>query len=93
MLCGAGDGPRRAARSSASIRGSWTYGWLTLAGVFYAIAWLPMGWFWGRVLAALGQPIAWLEHAAGVLPRPLGKYVPGKALVLVIRIGLIASSG
>jgi glycosyltransferase 2 family protein len=65
------------------------YGWLTLAGVFYAIAWVPMGWFWGRVLAALGQPIDWLSIMRAYFLGHLGKYVPGKALVLVIRIGLL----
>lgn len=64
-------------------------GWLVFAGVLYAVAWLPMGWFWGEVLAALGQPIRWLETLRAYFLGHLGKYVPGKALVLVIRIGLI----
>lgn len=66
-------------------------GWLIFAGVLYAVAWLPMGWFWGRVLAALGQPIQWLETLHAYFMGHLGKYVPGKALVLVIRIGLLKS--
>ena len=66
-------------------------GWLVFAGVLYAIAWLPMGWFWGEVLSALGQPIRWLETLRAYFLGHLGKYVPGKALVLVIRVGLLKS--
>lgn len=66
-------------------------GWLLVAGVLYVIAWMPMGWFWGQVLAALGQPIQWLETLRAYFVGHLGKYVPGKALVVVIRIGLLKS--
>lgn len=65
------------------------YGWLALAGVFYAVAWLPVGWFWGRVLMAMGQPVEWLATLRAYFLGHLGKYVPGKALVVVIRVGLI----
>jgi uncharacterized membrane protein YbhN (UPF0104 family) len=64
-------------------------GWLILAGVLYAAAWLPMGWFWGRVLDALGQPTQFLDMLRAYTLGHLGKYVPGKALVLVIRIGML----
>lgn len=67
------------------------YGWLALAGVLYALAWFPVGWFWGNVLAALGQPIQRLETLRAYFDGHLGKYVPGKALVVVIRIGLLKS--
>ncbi|MGD9633294.1 MAG: YbhN family protein [Pirellulales bacterium] len=66
-------------------------GWIVFAGVLYGMAWLPMGWFWGQVLAALGQPIQWLETLRAYFLGHLGKYVPGKALVLVIRIGMLKS--
>ncbi|MEX2093526.1 MAG: lysylphosphatidylglycerol synthase transmembrane domain-containing protein [Pirellulales bacterium] len=64
-------------------------GWLVAAGVLYVAAWVPMGWFWGRVLAALGQPMKWPDTLHAYFLGHLGKYVPGKALVLVIRIGLL----
>ena len=51
-------------------------GWLILAGVLYAVAWLPMAWFWGRVLAALGQPTQWLDMLRAYYTRPLGKVRP-----------------
>jgi uncharacterized membrane protein YbhN (UPF0104 family) len=64
-------------------------GWLVVAGAFYAAAWFPMAWFWGRVLAALGQTSDWFNVLYAYTIGHLGKYVPGKALVLVIRIGLL----
>jgi len=64
-------------------------GWLIAAGVLYVVAWLPMVWFWGRVLAALGQTSDWLTTLHAYFLGHLGKYVPGKALVLVIRVGLL----
>lgn len=64
-------------------------GWLVVAGVLYVVSWVPMSWFWGRVLAALGQPMKRLDTLHAYFLGHLGKYVPGKALVLVIRIGLI----
>jgi uncharacterized membrane protein YbhN (UPF0104 family) len=65
------------------------FSWLVLAGALYVVAWMPMSWFWGRVLAALGQPLHGLDTLYAYFLGHLGKYVPGKALVLVIRIGLI----
>ena len=63
--------------------------WLIAAGALYVAAWLPMAWFWSRVLAALGQSLDWLTMLHAYFIGHLGKYVPGKALVLVIRVGLI----
>lgn len=63
--------------------------WIVVAGALYIAAWLPLGWFWSRVLAALGQPLHRFDMLRAYFLGHLGKYVPGKALVLVIRIGLI----
>ncbi len=63
--------------------------WLIAAGVLYVVAWLPMAWFWGRVLAALGQSMHGLTTLHAYFVGHLGKYVPGKALVVVIRVGLL----
>jgi hypothetical protein len=63
--------------------------WLIAAGALYVAAWLPMAWFWARVLAALGQSLDWLTTLHAYFLGHLGKYVPGKALVLVIRVGLL----
>lgn len=65
------------------------YGWLALGGFFYVAAWMPMAWYWQRILAALGQATGTIPLLYAYFVGHLGKYVPGKALVLVIRIGLI----
>jgi uncharacterized membrane protein YbhN (UPF0104 family) len=63
--------------------------WLVAAAGLYVAGLLPACWFWRKVLHAMGQ-----EPPAGPLLRAyfighLGKYVPGKAMVLVIRAGLL----
>lgn len=64
-------------------------GWLVAAGVLYIAAMVPMAWFWWRVLLALGQQANWPAALRAYFLGHLGKYVPGKALVLVIRIGAL----
>jgi len=65
------------------------FGWFALALVLYGVAWLPMAWFWWETLAALGQRFDSLSAFYAYYVGHLGKYVPGKALVVVIRIGLL----
>ena len=66
--------------------------WLVLAGVFYAVGLFPACWFWRRILLSLGQSPTLLETARACYVGHLGKYVPGKALVVVIRTALVRSS-
>jgi glycosyltransferase 2 family protein len=63
--------------------------WLVAAGLFYLAGAIPMAWFWWRVLAALGQHPGWWTTLHAYFLGHLGKYVPGKALVVVIRVGLL----
>jgi uncharacterized membrane protein YbhN (UPF0104 family) len=65
--------------------------WLTAAGGLYLLGLLPAGWFWHRVLLALGQDAKLGETLRAYYVGHLGKYVPGKAMVVVIRAGLIRS--
>ena len=58
-------------------------------GLFYLGGAIPMAWFWWRVLAALGQHPGWRTTLHAYFLGHLGKYVPGKALVVVIRVGLL----
>jgi glycosyltransferase 2 family protein len=60
--------------------------WLIVAGVFYAIGLMPMAWFWHRALAALGQPAPWPATLRAYSMGHLGKYVPGKAMAVVLRV-------
>lgn len=61
------------------------YGWLAAAGGAYLLGMVPWWLFWHQTLRALGQrPTLWVSFAAYFLSQ-LGKYMPGKALVIVIR--------
>lgn len=63
--------------------------WLLLAGALYLVGLLPSAVFWHRVLSALGQRPSWLETFRAYYIGHLGKYVPGKALVVVLRTMLV----
>ncbi len=64
-------------------------GWLLAAGGLYLLGLLPEGLFWHRVLRALGQDVRLGETLRAYFIGHLGKYVPGKAMVVVLRAGLI----
>jgi len=65
--------------------------WLVLAGLFYLVGLLPSGLFWHRVLRTLGQEAGLGETLRSYYIGHLGKYVPGKAMVIVMRAGMIRS--
>jgi uncharacterized membrane protein YbhN (UPF0104 family) len=67
--------------------------WVAAAAIFYLASLVPMGWFWYRVLASLGQPVGLYAALRAYIIGHLGKYVPGKALVLVLRAGLLQPAG
>jgi hypothetical protein len=59
----------------------------------YIAGLVPLGLFYGRVLAASKTPIGAFAAIRAYLISHLGKYVPGKALVVVMRAGLSVPSG
>jgi uncharacterized membrane protein YbhN (UPF0104 family) len=63
--------------------------WLLVAAGLYLLGLLPAGLFWCRVLRVLGQDARIAETLRAYYIGHLGKYVPGKAMVVVIRAGLI----
>ncbi len=66
------------------------YCWLILSGFFYLLAFLPSASFWFLALRWLGQkPNYWLAVKSFYFSQ-LGKYVPGKALVVIIRSDMIS---
>ena len=67
--------------------------WLALAGLLYILGMLPMGWFWHRLLVAMGQRPRLAATLRAYYLGHLGKYVPGKALVVVLRTGAIRGEG
>ena len=67
--------------------------WLVLAGLVYALGWLPSVWFWRRLLASFGHGLPFGPTARAYYCGHLGKYIPGKAMVLVIRAGMMRRWG
>ena len=65
--------------------------WLAVGGFVYLLGLLPCWLFWHKTLHAMGQRPRPLETLRAYFIGSLGKYVPGKALVVVLRTGLIRS--
>ncbi len=65
-------------------------GWLLLAVGLYIAGLTSFGAYFGRVLAAGPTPVPAFAAIRAYLISHLGKYVPGKALVVVMRAGLVA---
>jgi uncharacterized membrane protein YbhN (UPF0104 family) len=63
--------------------------WLIASGVLYLAALLPSGLFWRRLMLALGAAPTVAQTLRSYYIGHLGKYVPGKAMVIVIRAGLL----
>ncbi|MGH7139423.1 MAG: lysylphosphatidylglycerol synthase domain-containing protein, partial [Pirellulales bacterium] len=63
------------------------------AAAFYLLGQLGPGWFWYRTLRWLGQPARPLETLRAYYIGHIGKYAPGKAMVIVLRAGLLRSGG
>jgi glycosyltransferase 2 family protein len=64
-------------------------GWLVAAAGFYLAAMLPSAFFWQRVMRAMGQRPGYFAALRAFAIGHLGKYVPGKALVVVLRAGFV----
>lgn len=71
----------------------WHPGWLVAGGVLYLAGQFPWAVFWWRVLRVLGQPTRLAEALRAWYVGQLGKYVPGKAMVIVLRAGMLRASG
>ena len=67
--------------------------WLTASAAVYLIAWLPSVWFWRRLMHALGGRVTFRDAARAYYCGHLGKYIPGKAMVLVIRSAMVKDRG
>jgi glycosyltransferase 2 family protein len=67
--------------------------WLCTAGVVYLVSWLPSVWFWQELMRAVGGRVRFRDAARAYYCGHLGKYIPGKAMVLVIRAALVKDRG
>ena len=63
--------------------------WLIFAGALYLADWSLSAFFWGRLLRAVGEKPRLLGVLRAYFVGQMGKYVPGKALALVLRGALI----
>src|SRR5579872_1541512 len=70
-----------------------SWGWLALAAVSSVAAWLPSVWYWRRLMARMGKTAPWPQVFRAYYCGHLGKYVPGKAAVFVIRAALLKDAG
>lgn len=65
--------------------------WLVVSGLLYLLGLLPMAIFWYFSLRALGQHPKLGKTLRAFYIGGLGKYVPGKVLVVVLRTSLLRS--
>ena len=67
--------------------------WLIPAAVMYLVGWMPSVWFWRAMLKRMHQRVGWYEAIRAHYVGQVGKYLPGKALVLVMRGSLLKEAG
>jgi uncharacterized membrane protein YbhN (UPF0104 family) len=67
--------------------------WIVVAVVLYLLGLAACGVFFGRVMQASGTPVGYWPALRAYLISHLGKYVPGKAMVVVMRVGLVTPYG
>ena len=65
------------------------YRWWIVAVTVYLFSMLLSAAFWQRVLIAFKQEPKFIDAVAAFFTSQLGKYVPGKAMVVVIRTDMI----
>jgi uncharacterized membrane protein YbhN (UPF0104 family) len=67
--------------------------WLTLGVLAYALGMIPAGIAWLQTLKAFGQSVPFWDGLHAYFIGHLGKYVPGKAMVIVLRTGKLYAIG
>jgi glycosyltransferase 2 family protein len=69
------------------------YAWLAASGGFYLLGSLFCGIFWHHILRAMRQPVGFWQALRAFYLGHLGKYVPGKAMVVILRAGMVRGPG
>lgn len=67
------------------------FGWLVASGVLYLLGSVPSWLYWHKAIEAMGGRPSWLASLRAFFIGHLGKYVPGKGMVVVLRAGLVAN--
>ena len=68
-------------------------GWLIGAGLLYLAGLLACGRFFELILRSSPTPVRLFPALRAYLVSHLGKYVPGKAMVVVVRAGMVVPFG
>ena len=68
-------------------------GWLIGSGLLYLAGLLACGRFYERILRSSPTPVRLFPALRAYLVSHLGKYVPGKAMVVVVRAGMVVPFG
>ncbi len=66
---------------------------LVPAGILYLLAQCCWGAFWVRLLKAEGVPVTWYAGYRAYFVSQFGKYIPGKVMVIFMRVGMLRHSG
>ncbi|MGF1579648.1 MAG: lysylphosphatidylglycerol synthase domain-containing protein [Gemmataceae bacterium] len=64
--------------------------WLVASGLLYMAGLLPSFWFWRRLMWKYGQRPSFFRSLRAYYIGHLGKYVPGKAVALVMRASCVS---
>ena len=67
--------------------------WMLLASACYMLGMLPVALNWHRLLSAMGEPAPRGPTVRAHYLSQLGKYVPGKAIVVALRLGMLSRYG
>lgn len=67
--------------------------WIGLAALFYAASLVPPGFLLHRAVRSMGESPRLRTAIAAQLLGHVGKYVPGKAMVIVLRSGALSKDG
>lgn len=68
-------------------------GWIVAGGALYLAGLSACGVFYGQIVRSSATPLGWAAALRAYLISHLGKYVPGKAMVVVMRVGLSTPFG
>ena len=91
IVVGLGLAMRKSLMLLRETGGDWKllYGWFIAATGVYILSLLPSGIFFHAGMLGLGQHPGWYRAIRAYYIGHLGKYVPGKAMVPILRAGLV----
>lgn len=77
--------------SNEIMKYNWTihYRWVILSCLIYLLAFFPASVFWFFLLHWMGQKISFFQAVRAFYVSQLGKYLPGKAMVVIIRSAMV----